>query len=97
MKLGWTLTLAACLAGCGTAPRATAVAPDAQLAHADGLLSGYAGQVHSHDGVLTLRTTDYGALTRTIAPAARRAGASLLELRPADESLESVFSYLVRR
>jgi ABC-2 type transport system ATP-binding protein len=45
--------------------------------------------VEIHDGVLTVRTTDYGA--------ARRAGASLLELRPADESLESVFSYLVRR
>jgi ABC-2 type transport system ATP-binding protein len=49
------------------------------------------------DGLLTVRTTDYGALTRSVAPAARRAGASLLELRPADESLESVFSYLVRR
>jgi len=49
------------------------------------------------DGQLTVRTADYGALTRAIAPAAQRAGASLLELRPADESLESVFSYLVRR
>jgi hypothetical protein len=36
-------------------------------------------------------------MTRAVAPAAQRAGASLLELRPADESLESVFSYLVRR
>ena len=34
---------------------------------------------------------------REEAPAAQRAGASILELRPADESLESVFSYLVRR
>jgi ABC-2 type transport system ATP-binding protein len=49
------------------------------------------------DGLLTVRTDDYGTLTRAIGPAARRAGASLLELRPADESLESVFSYLVRR
>ncbi|HEX2883099.1 MAG TPA: ABC transporter ATP-binding protein [Candidatus Limnocylindria bacterium] len=49
------------------------------------------------DGLLTVRTADYGTLTRAIGPAARRAGASLLELRPADESLESVFSYLVRR
>jgi ABC-2 type transport system ATP-binding protein len=47
--------------------------------------------------MLSVRTRDYGALTRAIAPAAHRAGASLLELRPADESLESVFSYLVRR
>jgi hypothetical protein len=67
MKLGWTLTLAACLAGCGTAPRATAVAPDAQLAHADGLLSGYAGQVHSKDGVLTLRLVHQGFLVKPMA------------------------------
>ena len=53
--------------------------------------------VELHDGVLTVRTGDYGALTRAVGPAAQRAGASLLELRPADESLESVFSYLVRR
>ena len=53
--------------------------------------------VELRDGTLTIRTGDYGALTRAIAPAAQRAGASILELRPADESLESVFSYLVRR
>jgi ABC-2 type transport system ATP-binding protein len=53
--------------------------------------------VELHDGTLTVRTGDYGALTRQVAAAAQRAGASLLELRPADESLESVFSYLVRR
>ena len=53
--------------------------------------------VELRDGVLSLRTGDYGALTRIVAPAAQRAGVSLLELRPADESLESVFSYLVRR
>ena len=47
--------------------------------------------------MLSVRTRDYGALTREVAPAAQRAGVSLLELRPADESLESVFSYLVRR
>jgi ABC-2 type transport system ATP-binding protein len=53
--------------------------------------------IELRDGMLSVRTRDYGALTRAIAPAAHRAGASLLELRPADESLESVFSYLVRR
>ncbi len=53
--------------------------------------------VELHDGTLTVRTGDYGALTRAIAPAAQRARASLLELRPADESLDSVVSYLVRR
>ena len=53
--------------------------------------------VELRDGVLSLRTRDYGALARAVAPAAQRANVSLLELRPADESLESVFSYLVRR
>ena len=53
--------------------------------------------VELRDGTLTVRTGDYGELTRGVAPAAQRAGVSLLELRPADESLESVFSYLVRR
>ena len=53
--------------------------------------------VELRDSTLSVRTGDYGALTRAIATAAQRAGASLLELRPADESLESVFSYLVRR
>ena len=53
--------------------------------------------VELRDGTLSVDTGDYGALTRALAPAAQRAGASLLELRPTDESLESVFSYLVRR
>jgi ABC-2 type transport system ATP-binding protein len=53
--------------------------------------------VQLSDGTLSVQTVDYGALTRALAPAAQRAGVSLLELRPADESLESVFSYLVRR
>ena len=53
--------------------------------------------VELRDSTLSVRTGDYGTLTRVIAAAAQRAGASLLELRPADESLESVFSYLVRR
>jgi len=53
--------------------------------------------VELRDGMLTVRTGDYGALTRVVAPAAQRAGVSILEMRPADESLESVFSYLVHR
>ncbi|MDQ2689024.1 MAG: ABC transporter ATP-binding protein [Chloroflexota bacterium] len=53
--------------------------------------------VDLHDGILTVKTGDFGSLTRSVATAAQRAGVSLLELRPADESLESVFSYLVRR
>jgi ABC-2 type transport system ATP-binding protein len=61
------------------------------------LTEGNVDAVELRDGLLTVRTGDYGALTRAVAPAAQRAGASILELRPADESLESVFSYLVRR
>jgi ABC-2 type transport system ATP-binding protein len=53
--------------------------------------------VDLHDGLLTVSTGDYGALTRSVAPAAQRIGVSILEMRPADESLESVFAYLVRR
>jgi ABC-2 type transport system ATP-binding protein len=49
------------------------------------------------DGVLSVRTSDYGAFTRLVAPTARRAGIRLLEVTPTDDSLESVFGYLVRR
>ncbi len=48
-------------------------------------------------GLLTVRTTDFGAFSRAVSGVARRAGISLHELLPTDESLESVFSYLVRR
>ncbi len=47
------------------------------------------------DGHLEVRTHDYGAFTATIAGAIRDCGVTLYELRPADESLESVFAYLV--
>jgi len=49
------------------------------------------------DGLLAVRTSDYGAFTRIVAPTARAAGIRLQEVRPTDDSLESVFSYLVRR
>jgi len=49
------------------------------------------------DGLLAVRTSDYAAFTRAIAPAARDAGVQLYEVRPTDDSLESVFAYLVRR
>jgi len=48
-------------------------------------------------GLLTVRTSDFGAFSRSVPGIARRAGISLHELLPTDESLESVFSYLVRR
>jgi ABC-2 type transport system ATP-binding protein len=48
------------------------------------------------EGVV-VRTTDRGAMTRQIAQVAKFTGVRLLEIRPTDESLESVFSYLVDR
>jgi ABC-2 type transport system ATP-binding protein len=44
---------------------------------------------------LDVRTADFGAFTAAIARIARDCGVVLHELRPSDESLESVFSYLV--
>jgi ABC-2 type transport system ATP-binding protein len=49
------------------------------------------------DGHLTVRSSEYAAFTRLLPRVARDAGISLLEVRPTDESLESVFEYLVRR
>jgi ABC-2 type transport system ATP-binding protein len=49
------------------------------------------------DGRLTVRTADYGHFSRTVPVTARRASVTLHELLPTDESLESVFSYLVQR
>jgi len=46
---------------------------------------------------IVLRTADRGALTRHLPRTARTANVRLLEIRPTDESLESVFSYLVER
>ena len=49
------------------------------------------------DGRLVVRSAEYAAFTRLLPRIARAAGISLVELRPTDESLESVFAYLVRR
>ena len=49
------------------------------------------------DGSLTVRTDEFGAFARLLPGAARQAGVTLYEVIPADESLESVFSYLVAR
>jgi ABC-2 type transport system ATP-binding protein len=49
------------------------------------------------DGKVTVRSSDFGALSRSIGGVARRSNISLFELLPTDESLESVFSYLVSR
>jgi ABC-2 type transport system ATP-binding protein len=49
------------------------------------------------DGRLTVRTSELGAFARALPVVARDSGVSLLEVRPTDESLEGVFSYLVNR
>jgi ABC-2 type transport system ATP-binding protein len=49
------------------------------------------------DGRLAVRTSDFAAFTRALAGIARAGDLSLLEVRPTDEDLESVFGYLVRR
>ncbi|MGI8926253.1 MAG: ABC transporter ATP-binding protein [Tepidiformaceae bacterium] len=49
------------------------------------------------DGALTVRTSDFAAFTLAAPRVARTAQVTLFELRPTDESLESVFSYLVNR
>ncbi len=53
--------------------------------------------VELQDGVLQVRTGEFAAFTMAIPGVARQAGVSIYELRPTDESLESVFSYLVKR
>lgn len=53
--------------------------------------------VELRNGELVARTEDFGAFTRAIASVARDSDVTLYELVPSDESLESVFSYLVRR
>jgi len=48
------------------------------------------------DGALIIRTSDFGRFTVEMPRAAQRAGIELTEVDPLDESLESVFSYLVQ-
>jgi ABC-2 type transport system ATP-binding protein len=55
------------------------------------------GSVSVSDGQVTVGTDDFGTFSRRVAGIARDAGITLHELLPTDESLESVFSYLVRR
>ncbi|HEX6911225.1 MAG TPA: ABC transporter ATP-binding protein, partial [Longimicrobium sp.] len=46
---------------------------------------------------ITVRTAERGHFAQYLPRAARDAGISLFEVQPTDESLESVFSYLVKR
>ena len=49
------------------------------------------------DGMLAVRSSDFASFTRVLPRIARDHDVTLFELRPTDESLESVFAYLVRR
>ena len=53
--------------------------------------------VELRDGTLEVRTSEFAAFTHAVAGVARRNDVSIFEIRPTDESLESVFSYLVKR
>jgi ABC-2 type transport system ATP-binding protein len=53
--------------------------------------------VGGEGGGIVVRTSERSTLTHHLPRAARDAGIRLLEIRPTDESLESVFSYLVER
>ena len=48
-------------------------------------------------GRVAIRTADYAAFTRSLPSIAREIKVTLFEVAPTDDSLESVFSYLVRR
>jgi ABC-2 type transport system ATP-binding protein len=49
------------------------------------------------DGSLWVQTSDFASFTHDLPRVARQAGIRLLEVAPTDDSLESVFGYLVRR
>ena len=46
---------------------------------------------------MTVRSSDFARFCLTAPPIARAAGVTILEFQPTDESLESVFSYLVQK
>jgi len=48
-------------------------------------------------GAVVVDTTDAAAFRRCVAPAARLVGATLFEVAPLDDDLDSVFRYLVQR
>ena len=49
------------------------------------------------DGHLSVRSAEFAAFTRLLPRVARSSAITLYEVAPTDESLESVFAYLVRR
>jgi ABC-2 type transport system ATP-binding protein len=49
------------------------------------------------NGSLSVRSSDLAGLSHALPRLARDTGVTLIEMFPADESLESVFTYLVSR
>jgi ABC-2 type transport system ATP-binding protein len=49
------------------------------------------------DGRLAVQVAEFGGFTRAVARVARDTGVTLFEVAPTDDSLESVFAYLVSR
>jgi ABC-2 type transport system ATP-binding protein len=78
-------------------PRLLRVGTDRPSEVAAGLLlSGAVQGARVVRGTVEVETTDAVAFRRSVAGAARTAGARLTEVVPLDEDLESVFSYLLR-
>jgi ABC-2 type transport system ATP-binding protein len=44
-----------------------------------------------------VKVAEFGGFTKMVAGAAQRSGVTLFEVAPTDDSLESVFAYLVSR
>jgi ABC-2 type transport system ATP-binding protein len=65
----------------------------AQALVADSAVSG----VQFDDGRLIVRTDDFARFAREAPRRARESGVTIMEMAPLDESLESVFEYLVER
>jgi ABC-2 type transport system ATP-binding protein len=58
---------------------------------------GTAFGVDLRGGRLTVQAEDYGRFARVLPRVAHDQGITVLEMLPTDESLESVFSYLVKQ
>ena len=81
----------------GGSERRGACGQGAETAQIPSVTSGVVGGAELGDGWLEVRTTDLEGFGRLLPRVAREAGVSLFEASPTDESLESVFAYLVQR
>jgi len=75
----------------------TIVSTDDRRLGAALVAAGAADGVTLAGGALAVQTSDFGRFVHALPRLAQDAGVQLLEVSPADESLESVFAYLVAR